>query len=474
MHISAVEAEQVWSWRLLVDRDHCTYRWAVGVAQRAISDGRVPTRPPFRYLQRGRLRAHETGTGPDRRHGREVCLADRWRTLVEDAVALRRDLHRHPELTWAERATAATIRDRLDALDIAWRECAGTGTVATLAAAAPGRHVALRGDIDAMPVREANGFDHASTVEGAMHACGHDGHTATLWATASWLAEHEAALRGPVTLLFQPAEEGGHGAKAMISDGALTPAEAPPVDVVFGWHNWPAIPFGQALCPDGTVMAGNGTFRIEVTGEGGHASQPETTRDPVLAAAAITVALQQVVARRLAPQQAAVVAVTSIVAPSAETVTPATATIGGSIRLADPTIRADLESLIAEVATASAAAYGVRADVVHTLRYEPTVNHPEPAAEFRAALADELGEGWHTSATPAPVMASEDFSYYLREIPGAFALVGADRAGRDEGRTPDGRPASCHSPHYDFDDALIPHVVRLYARLVGAPLPPTD
>ncbi len=385
--------------------------------------------------------------------------------LVDTAVALRRELHRRPELTWAETATAGTIRDRLDAAGIPWRPCADTGTVATLAPDAPGRHVALRADMDAMPVVEATGADWASEHDGVHHACGHDGHMATLLAATWWLADRQDELPGPVTLLFQPAEEGGHGAKAMIEDGALEgrdPGPGRPVDVVFGWHNWPAIPFGRAVCPDGAVMSANGTFRIDVVGEGGHASQPERTRDPVLAAAAITVALQQVVARRLPPQQAAVVAVTSIEAISAETVTPDRATLAGSIRVGDTEQRDRVFDLIAEVAADTARAHGVTAETTPRRRYDATVNHPDPAAELRAALASELGDDWHDPDTAVPIMASEDFSYYLAEVPGAFALVGAD-----DGH---GHHEPCHSARYDFNDALIDHVARVYARLAGVPV----
>ncbi len=381
-----------------------------------------------------------------------------WEPTIDAAVALRRALHRRPELTWQETATAATIRAELDRAGIPWRACAGTGTVATLAPDAPGRHVALRADIDAMPVTETTGAPWTSEHDGVMHACGHDGHTATLLAAASWFTAHEDTLPGPVSLLFQPAEEGGHGARRMIEDGALEG-----VDVIFGWHNWPAIPFGQAICPDGPVMSANGTFRIELTGEGGHASQPEATRDPVLAAAAITMALQQVVSRRLSPQQAAVVSVSWIDAPSADTVTPETAALGGSIRIADTAAREHVFDPIEQVARDTAVAYGVTAEVERRPRYGATVNHPAPAAELRTVLADELGPAWHAASVFAPVMASEDFSYYLDVVPGAFALVGAD-----DGH---GHHEPCHSPRFDFNDRLIPVVARVFARLAGAPLP---
>lgn len=383
-----------------------------------------------------------------------------WSELVDDAVEWRHLLHRKPELTWSEHGTADEIRQRLDVAGIAWRTCAGTGTVATLAPDAPGRHVALRADIDAMPVSEASGVEYRSEHDGVMHACGHDGHTATLLTAARWLHANEAALPGPVSLLFQPAEEGGHGAREMIAGGALDG-----VDVIFGWHNWPAIPFGKAVCPDGPVMSANGTFVIDVRGAGGHASQPEETRDPVLAAAAITVALQQLVARRVAPQRAAVVAVTSIDAPSVSpTTTPDTASLSGSIRVSDTAQRDEVFQAIAEIACATATAHGVEAVVTPTARYGATVNHPGPAAALRSALGGRLGAEWQSTDSLVPVMASEDFSYYLDEIPGAFALVGADDG--------DGHHEPCHSPRYDFNDRLIDPVAGVFTQLAGAPPPP--
>ena len=376
-------------------------------------------------------------------------------------MAFRRALHRQPELPWQEEDTAAAIRASLDGLGISWRACAGTGTVATLAPDAAGRHVGLRADIDALPIIEANKHEWASTRDGCMHACGHDGHSAALMSTAAWLKAHEDQLPGPVTLLFQPAEEGGHGAKKMIEDGALEG-----LDAIFGWHNWPAIPFGKAVCPDGAVMAGNGTFRIHLQGAGGHASQPENTRDPVLAAAAVTMALQQIIARRITPQNAAVVSVTSIEAPSGETVIPDNAKLAGSIRIANADDRARIDQMIEEIAVAQAAAYGVKASVELFPRYDATVNHAEQAGEMRAAIAADLGADWHHEDIPVPIMASEDFSYYLKELPGAFALIGADDG--------NGHHEPCHSPRYDFNDRLLPIVTRIYARLAGAPLPPSS
>ncbi|ADG80683.1 Amidohydrolase OS=Tsukamurella paurometabola (strain ATCC 8368 / DSM / CCUG 35730 / CIP 100753/ JCM 10117 / KCTC 9821 / NBRC 16120 / NCIMB 702349 / NCTC 13040) OX=521096 GN=Tpau_4114 PE=4 SV=1 [Tsukamurella paurometabola] len=377
-----------------------------------------------------------------------------WVETMARARTIRHQLHHRPEVAWAEHATAATVRAELDAIGIDWRACADTGTVARIAPAARGRRVALRADLDAMPITETTGLSYASATPGVMHACGHDGHTAVLLAAARWLHLHETELPGPVILLFQPAEEGGHGARGMIDDGALDD-----VDVVFGWHNWPGLPAGRALCPDGPVMSANGTFQVTLHGRGGHASQPEATSDPVLAAAAVTVALQQIVARRTAPHDAVVVAVTSLTAESAATVTPGEATLAGSVRAADDATRSRVFAQITAVAEGTAVAHGVRAEVITTARYGATVNHPGAAAEYRDRLTAVLGEEWSAGAA-VPVLASEDFSYYLREVPGAFALLGS------------GTEAPLHSGDYDFDDELLDPATRLLVGLAGAPTPP--
>ena len=382
----------------------------------------------------------------------------KWQEIIQQAVQFRHQLHRRPELTWEEENTSALIREQLDSLGIEWRSCARFGTLATLAPNAKGPHIALRGDIDALPIHELTDLPYKSEVEGKMHACGHDGHTAALWAAAAWLKAHEAELPGPVTLVFQPAEEGGHGARSMIEDGALEG-----VDRIYGWHNWPAIPFGQAVCPDGPVMSGNGTFEIELKGRGGHASQPELCRDPVLAAAAITLNLQQIVSRRLPPQSATVVSVTSIDAINAPTVTPDTVKMGGSIRLAQPELRETINQLITDISEETARTYGVSAHVTTTKRYEATINHPDAAEDYRNALADALGQNWQCKPIHIPIMAYEDFSYYLNEIPGAFALIGMSKE--------DAYKAPCHSPEYAFNDDLIGQVVKVFSRLVGAPEP---
>lgn len=374
---------------------------------------------------------------------------------------MRHWLHQHPELTWQEKETAGFVRRQLSDWQIPWRACAEHGCVATLAPHADGEHIALRSDMDALPIQETASLDFASASPGVMHACGHDGHMAALLGTAGWLKAHESELPGPVSLLFQPAEEGGHGAKRMIEDGALAG-----IDCIFGWHNWPALPFGKAVCPDGPVMSGNGTFHIRLQGQGGHASQPELTRDPVLAAAALTLNLQQIVSRRLPPQAAAVVSVTSIDAKNQVTVIPEAVLVEGSIRLAEPQWRETINTAIRDIAESSAEAYGVRAEVEIRPRYGATINDAGAAARYRAALRQELDEASDQHPLRLPLMASEDFSYYLDAVPGAFALVGMARPGQGT----DGFDAPCHSPAYRFNDDVIEQVMRVFCRLAGTPV----
>ncbi|GAA3974543.1 N(2)-acetyl-L-2,4-diaminobutanoate deacetylase DoeB2 [Allohahella marinimesophila] len=385
-------------------------------------------------------------------------MQDFWQQTLSSAQAFRRELHAHPELGWQENRTAMRIREELSSLNIPWRECAGTGTLAFLNPQGTGRHTALRGDIDALPIEERSTPDWASTHPGCMHACGHDGHTATLMASARWLKHVEAQLPGPVTLIFQPAEEGGHGAKKMIEDGALEG-----IDCIYGWHNWPALKFSQLVCPEGIVMCGNGTFDIEVIGQGGHASQPELCRDPVLAASAMVLNIQQIISRRLPPQQANVVSITSIEAPSAATVIPEKARIGGSIRIATESARHTINQLIEEIALSTAASYGVQCEVRISPRYQATVNHAQSAKAVREAWLALNDQHSLDHDIAVPIMASEDFSYYLKAVPGAFALIGADDGHNHH--------HPCHSAYYDFNDRLLEPVTRLFAKLVGAPIP---
>lgn len=386
-------------------------------------------------------------------------MSNDWQNTVEFARAVRRELHLNPELSWHEHETAARIRQILDELHIRWRSCAGTGTVALINEAGTSPAIALRADIDALPIKENSGVAWSSENEGCMHACGHDGHTAALLGTAKWLKQHENSLQRQIVLLFQPAEEGGHGAREMIAAGALEG-----VSEIYGWHNWPALPYGTMACPDALVMCGNGTFSVEISGRGGHASQPEACDDVVLAGAAVVQALQQIVSRRLAPQSQAVISITQFNAGTAPTVMADKAVIQGSIRVPDEVTRERINQLITDTARHTAAAYNTECLVVHTPRYQATINHPDQAATARLIWQELFGSESMNHGQSLPVMASEDFSYYLRKIPGAFALIGSN----------DGRntPHPCHSPHYDFNDRLLEDVCRWFCRLTGMRTPP--
>lgn len=381
-----------------------------------------------------------------------------WDEIIREAVVSRQELHKIPEICWQEKKTRAYLISELEGLGVCWKQCSDTGLVAQLAQGGSGVHTALRADMDGLPMVETNDFLYRSREKNRMHGCGHDGHMATMLATARWLKLNERKLRGPVTLIFQPAEEGGYGAREMIAAGALNG-----VDKIFGWHNWPAIPFGKAVCRGGVVMCANASFTIEVTGRGGHASQPDICSDPVLGASAIVVGMQQIVSRRLPPQEAAVISITSIDARSGETIIPDLAYLKGSVRMESSQGLEKIGDLMQEIASNIASGYGVEARVDFSQRYPAVVNSKEQAADFSNCLAQVFGDNFDSRQTAIPLMASEDFSYYLEKVPGAFALIGAG----------DGRDHSipCHNTAYDFNDNLIEPMVRAMSLLVGLPVP---
>lgn len=388
-----------------------------------------------------------------------------WQETLKVATQLRHWFHQHPELTWQEEKTAERVRQCLTDWGIEWRVCATYGCVAVIAPHAKAKfgskNIALRADMDALPILEKAQVEFESTIPGKMHACGHDGHMAALLGTALWLKQNEDALQNTVTLVFQPAEEGGHGARKMIEEGALEG-----VDEIYGWHNWPSMAFGTAVCPDGPIMSGNGAFKIDIKGVGGHASQPEACADPLLAGAAITLNLQQIVSRRMPPQAAVVVSVTQFETDSsASNVTPENAKLVGSIRVSDPKYLASAMTLVAQIAEDTARSYGVSAIPNVKAFYPATINHAQPAGHYRQILATELGQGCHEVDMHLPIMGSEDFSYYLQTIPGAFALIGmSENAGQSY-------QYACHNPQYQFNDKLLDKVMRVYTRLVQGPLP---
>ncbi len=388
-------------------------------------------------------------------------------TLIEAespaTVEIRRDLHRHPELGYAETRTAQRIAERLKHLGIehATGLARGTGVLGYLPAttsdptSAP--TVALRADIDALPITEQTGADYASQTPGTMHACGHDGHTANLLQTAAVLAKLNHRPSN-VLLLFQPAEEGGAGADAMIKDGALDgSAIGTPVTVIFGLHGWPDLPLNHVATRPGPLLASADTFAITVTGKGGHAAFPHTTNDPVLAAAHITTALQHIASRRVAPTDSVVVSVTQLHAGTAHNIIPDTASIGGTVRALTNETRELAHADLERTATSVAAALNCQATVEWSSGYPVTLNHAEPTAHLLAVARETLGDD-RVHELDTAFMGGEDFSFYSRIVPACFFIIGLN---------PD--PAvpypALHTPTFDFNDDALPTATRLFCEL---------
>ncbi|WP_065333823.1 amidohydrolase [Tritonibacter mobilis] len=367
---------------------------------------------------------------------------------INDAIALRRDLHRHPELGFEEHRTSEKIATLLG--EWGWRVhrgLAGTGVVAQMGQGAP--VIGLRADIDALPMDEATGLDYASGTPGKMHACGHDGHTAMLLLAARKIAE-EGIKQGTVTLIFQPAEENDGGARVMIEQGLFREF---PIDQVYGIHNWPGLTPGRMVARDDKMMAAFAVFEIEVSGRGGHGAMPEQSDGVIAAAAAMASALQEIPARSLSPLEPGVVSVTQIHSGSAWNVCPDRAVLRGTARWFDPAAGDTIEARVKEVANACAAAQGCAARIDYQRRYPATINSAAEAAVARDVAAEM---GLYT-ATAAPSMASEDFAFMLNEVPGAYVWLGAAREGENPG---------LHSAKFDFNDAVLPVGAEFWVRLV--------
>ena len=391
-------------------------------------------------------------------------LADALHARVGEFVALRRDIHRHPELAFEEHRTAALVADKLEGWGYAvTRGVGGTGVVGTLVRGQGARRLGLRADMDALPIAEASGKPWASERAGLMHACGHDGHTAMLLAAARRLAE-DGGFDGTLHLIFQPAEEGGGGALRMMADGLF---ERFPCDAVFAMHNMPGVPQGHLVLRDGAAMASSDYAIITLTGTGGHGAMPQHAADPIVAAASLVMALQTVVSRNVDPLQAAVVTVGALHAGQANNVIPATATLELSVRALDRGVRALLEQRIRALAQAQAASFGVRAEVAWRPGYAVLVNSAAET-EFARAVALELLGAERVTLQGPPLTGSEDFAFMLEQRPGSYLLIGNG----------DG-PGSCmvHHPGFDFNDDNIAvgsaFWVRLAQRFLTAsePLP---
>ena len=375
--------------------------------------------------------------------------------IAGEAVLWRRDLHRRPELLYALDETSAFVAEKLSAfgLDEVATGVGGSGVVGVLRGRPGNRAVALRADMDALPIEEITGAPWASQKPGAMHACGHDGHTATLLAAARHLAD-ERDFAGTVVFVFQPAEEGGAGARAMMEDGLF---QRFPVDEIYGIHNLPGLPVGRFAVRPGAIMASTDRFYIDILGRGGHAARPHETIDPILIGAQLVTALQSIVARNTDPLASGVVSVTTFHAGNTDNVIPQTARLSGTVRALDEKVRADLEASVGRIATAVAATFGAEARIAYERGYPVTVNHAGPAARVGDVVEDLFG-GKAIDRAGAPLMAAEDFSYYLERVPGAYFFMG------------NGPSAGLHHPAYDFADDAIAPGAAVWAALAKASL----
>lgn len=361
--------------------------------------------------------------------------------LLSRVIEWRRHLHQHPELSLQEHQTAAFVCDRLRELGIPFEQgVGGNGVVATLSRGKSNRSVGLRADMDALPITEATGLPHASQNDGVMHACGHDGHTASLLGAAALLSR-DGDWTGTVHFVFQPAEEGYGGARSMIADGLF---DRFPMERIFAYHNWPGLEAGVVAVHNGPVMAAGGRILIEVDGQAGHAAIPHLARDPVLAAGHILVGMQSIVARNVNPVDSAVISICTVHGGAAANQIPGRVSLAGTLRFFTEAAGNMLDESIRRVVDGTARMLDVTASVEIRRGVSATINSPAEA-EIAACSAAEIGAV--TRRDLPPTMASEDFGWYLAERPGAFAWIG-------NGITPPGR--ELHTPGYDFNDAVLP------------------
>ena len=378
------------------------------------------------------------------------------RSYHAELTAIRQDIHAHPELGMEERRTAELVAKELESYGIeVHRGVGGTGVVGVLRRGNGPRAVGLRADMDALPIVEATGLPYASQSNGKMHACGHDGHTTMLLGAARYLAQSQD-FNGTVNFIFQPGEEGCGGALAMLKDGLF---ERFPCDVIYGMHNRPGAPVGEFSIAPGTAMAGGAFFDISITGKGSHGARPEVSIDPVLAACHIGTALQSIVARNVPPADVGVISVTQIHAGDAYNVIPQSARMGGTVRTMKRETMELIEAAMRRVVESVGAGLGAKAELDFRFIFAPLVNDPRATKEVADAAADLVGDG-KVVRNAAPASASEDFSFMLEKVPGAYINLGN---GTDS--------APVHNHLYNFNDAAIPFGSALYARIVARELP---
>jgi amidohydrolase len=379
-------------------------------------------------------------------------------------AAIRRDIHAHPELCFEEIRTADLVAQKLTEWGIPIHRGMGkTGVVGILKCGTSERAIGLRADMDALPMQEFNQFAHASQHVGKMHACGHDGHVAMLLAAAQYLSQHQD-FDGTVYFIFQPAEEGGGGAREMMRDGLF---DKFPMQAVYGMHNWPGLKEGQFALSAGPVMASSNEFKITIHGKGCHAALPHNGIDPVVIACQMVQAFQTIISRNKKPVDAGVISVTMINAGEATNVVPDHCELQGTVRTFSLDVLDMIEQRMRDISAHISAAFGATCTFEFERNYPPTINHPTESNFARDVMTDIVGAD--NVLAQEPTMGAEDFSYMLQAKPGAYCFIGnGDGVHREMGHGEG--PCTLHNPNYDFNDALIPLGATYWVKLVEASL----
>ena len=383
-------------------------------------------------------------------------IVNRVADLAVDITAWRRDLHAHPELLYDVHRTAAAVAEKLTAFgcDEVVSGIGRTGVVGVIRGRkGAGQTIGLRADMDALPIEEATGLPYASTAPGKMHACGHDGHTAMLLGAARYLAETRN-FAGMAVVIFQPAEEGGAGGKAMVDDGLITRFG---IGEFYGMHNYPGMPVGSFGIRPGPMMAAADYITIDIEGHGAHAARPHLGIDPVVIGAHMITAMQTIVSRNVDPLKSAVVSITMVQAGNADNVIPQTVRLRGTARSLAEEVRVQLEERLNTLVEHTAAAFGAKAKLTYRRNYPVLVNH-ERQTEFAASVAKDIAGEERVDTDLPPMMGAEDFSFMLNERPGAFIWIG------------NGDSAGLHHPKYNFSDEAIPFGTSYWVKLVETAL----
>lgn len=378
--------------------------------------------------------------------------------LTPEMTAWRRDLHAHPETAFEEQRTSDFVAEKLASFGLeVHRGLAKTGVVGVLRNGG-GPSVAFRADMDALHIHEETNLPHSSRNPGRMHACGHDGHTAMLLGAARHLSENPALFQGTIVFIFQPAEENEGGGRVMVEEGLF---DRFPVERVFGMHNWPGLEVGRIALRPGPLMAAYDVFELTLTGKGAHAGMPHLGTDTIMVGSQIVSAFQTIASRSIHPIDSAVVSVTQFHAGDTWNVLPATAVLRGTVRTFRPEVQDLVERRMGDMATAIAGGFGVEASLRYERRYPSTINSAEETELARQAAARVVGDD-AIDLDPMPSMGAEDFSFMLQKRPGCYIWLGAGPS--DQGR-------NLHSPHYDFNDAVLPIGASYWVRLAETVLP---